>query len=102
MSRRSWHWPIILNGAICTRTSLFLVYNSSPISVNNGTCVDKASVISALPMYSSSLNNISVRGKESGLNDNAVFWIVSLLSVVGDTGLLQVLVYHGDFLAGHL
>ena len=53
-------------------------------------------------MYLSSLNNISVRGKESGLNDNAVFWIVSLLSVVGDPGLLQVLVYHGDFLAGHL
>ena len=53
-------------------------------------------------MHLSSLNNISVRGKESGLNDKAVFWIVSLLGVVGNHGLLQVFVYHGDFIAGHL
>ena len=69
LSSRSWHWPIILIGAISTRIELFLVYNSSPISVNNGTCVDKASVISTVLVHLSSLNNISVNWKEFGLTD---------------------------------
>lgn len=74
---------------LTTFVLLYGDYNSSPISANNGTCVDTASVISTVLMNLSPLNNITVSGKDSGLNDKGCVWIVSLLGVVGNPELLQ-------------
>lgn len=64
-------------------------FKTTRVAANNGTCQESGSTIADALLQLPVLQNVSVKGQSSGLDDEGCVWEISLLSATGNPSLIQ-------------